>query len=293
MSLFLVEVRRCLSRRLVWVLVAIAFVGIVVTGVVVFANAARTTPGPALTSVCEMRVVTPGQAPVEQCGIMVPVVVEPFALTDLWPLDDEGDPALAASVFFLAIGGMLAGASMIGAEWRAGNMTTVLTWEPRRVRLALAKFAAVVVLAWSIAMALQVLLVLAVVPAAVVHGSTEGVNAEWLRVLAGAVLRSGGVTAMAAVFGAAIAMVGRNTAAAFGAAFAYMVIGENLVRGWKPWLRPWLLAENSVVVLTAEPLIDPVVGRGVSAAVLTLVVYGVALVTVAAASFRVRDVAST
>lgn len=292
MNLFLVEVRRCLSRRLVWALVAIAFVGIVVTGVIAFANAARTTPGPAPMSVCEMRVLTPGQPPVEECT-MVTGMVEPFTLTDLWPLEDEGDPALAASVFFLAIGGLLAGASMIGAEWRAGTMTTVLTWEPRRVRLALAKFAAVIALAWSIAMALQVLLVLAVVPAAVVHGSTEGVGGEWLRVLAGAVVRSGGVTAMAAVFGAAIAMVGRNTAAAFGAAFAYMVIGENLVRGWKPWLRPWLLAENSVVVLTAEPLNDPVVGRGVSAAMLTLLVYSVALVALAVASFRLRDVAST
>ncbi|HVF75404.1 MAG TPA: hypothetical protein VM938_10180 [Acidimicrobiales bacterium] len=292
MNLFLVEVRRCLSRRLVWVLLMIAAVAIVVTGVLVFANTARTQPGEqVLTSVCEVEVVTPGQPPVEECRTE-PGVVKPFTLTDLWPVGG-GDPALAASVFFLAIGGLLGGASMIGAEWRAGTMATVLTWEPRRVRLAVAKLAAATVLAWVFAMALQVLLVLAVVPAAAAHGSTEGVDGEWLRVLAGGVFRSGAMAAFAALVGGAVAMIGRNTAAAFGAAFAYMVIGENLVRAWKPWLRPWLLAENAVIFLTGRPLNDPLVMRQFGTAAMTLLAYCVALAAVAVASLRLRDVASS
>ena len=299
MNLFVVEVRRCLSRRIVWVLVAVAMVAIVAAGLAVFAGAANAerqyrSPQQFQEPFCETVVMTPGTPPQELCHDVQSLQVgDPrFQLTDLWPADG-GAPALAVSVVFLAIGGLLAGASMIGAEWRAGTMSTVLTWEPRRLRLALAKFAAIAVLALLIAVALEVLLVLALVPAAVVHGSTEGVDAEWFRVLSAGLLRGGVAAAMAAVVGGAVAMLGRNTAAAFAAAFAYMLIGENVLRVWKPWMRPWLLAENSVVFLTARPLSDPLVGRGFGVAAATLAAYTLGLAAVAVASFRLRDVAST
>ena len=297
MNLFMVEVRRCLSRRLVWVLLAIAVVAIVATGLIVFAQTGNDTPRRTVQfgeTVCETVPGPPGQPPQQVCRSVEPIeeFEEEFTLTDLWPVGG-GDPALAVTVVFLAIGGLLGGASMVGAEWRAGTMATVLTWEPRRVRLAVAKLAAAALLAWLFAMALQLLLVAALVPAAAAHGSTKGVDAEWLRVLAGGVFRSGAVTAMAAVFGGAIAMIGRNTAAAFGAAFAYMMIGENLVRAWKPWLRPWLLAENSVIFLTGRQLDDFFVRRQFGSAALTLVAYALVLATAAVASFRFRDVASS
>ena len=39
------------------------------------------------------------------------------------------------TAIFLVVGALFAGASVAGAEWRAGSMTTLLTWEPRRVRV--------------------------------------------------------------------------------------------------------------------------------------------------------------
>lgn len=258
MTVLLVEVRRCLSRRLVWVLVGIALVGIVATGIVVLAN----KPGP---------------------------FDPPFFLTDLWPQGGE-PPALAAASVFLVIGGLLGGASMVGADWRSGTMVTLLTWEPRRERLAAAKLGAVALLAWSISMALMVLLVLAVVPGV---SSTAGADGEWLRGLAGGIFRTGAMAAMAAVVGASIAMVGRNTAAAFGVAFAYLVVGENIVRAWKPWLRPWLLGENGTIFLLGQRLEGvPFVGRGFGPAALTLAAYTCGLAAAAVASFRLRDIAN-
>lgn len=297
MKLVVIEVRRCLARRLVWVLLAVAVGAIVGTAFIVFAQTKGRAPGGEVRfgeTVCEPVPGPPGEPPRQVCRTVegVEQAQDEFALTDLWPVDGRA-PTLAVTVVFLAIGGMLGGASMVGAEWRAGTMTTLLTWEPRRVRLAVAKLAASALLAWLFAMALQVLLVAALVPAAAAHGSTQGIDGEWLRVLAGGVFRSGVVAALAALVGGAIAMIGRNTAAAFGASFVYMMIGENLLRTWKPWLRPWLLAENSVIFLTAGRLDDPTVGRGFGTAALTLLVYGLAAAAVAVASFRLRDVAST
>ena len=40
---------------------------------------------------------------------------------------------------------VLLGASAVGAEYRAGTVTTILTWEPRRTRLLLARIGAAVI----------------------------------------------------------------------------------------------------------------------------------------------------
>lgn len=296
--LFRTEVRRCLSRRLVWVLVAVAVAGIALTAVLAFVNTANDRDGSAtrelLVAECVDALGNTGNA-VARCRQTYPVdsFDERLRLTDIWPEDhDDGDRILGVTVIFLAIGALLGGASMVGADWKAGTVSTLLTWEPRRVRLALARFAAVAACAFAISLALQALFVLGFLPAILAHGTTEGADAGWFTVLAGAFLRSELMAAMAAVLGAAIAMIGRNTAAALGTSFAYMMIGENLVRAWKPWLRPWLLAENSFIFLSGFTPAELELGRGFGEAATTLLLYVVVVVVVAVASFRFRDVAA-
>lgn len=298
--LFRTEVRRCLVRRLVWVLIALASVGIVLVSVLVFVNTSSDDDGRVVREqVVRDCIETRGSTSnaVALCRSTFPV--ERFdarlKLTDLWQKghDDggDGDRILAPTVIFLAIGALLGGASMVGADWRAGTMSTLLTWEPRRVRLAVARFAAVAVCAFGIALALQVLFVLGLLPAILAHGTTEGADGAWFRGLLGAFLRSESLAAMAAVFGASIAMIGRNTAAALGASFAYMLIGENLVRAWKPWLRSWLLAENCFVFLAGFTPAGLELGRGFGEAAATLLLYTSGAAAVAVATFRLRDVA--
>ena len=296
--LFRTEVRRCLSRRVVWVLVALAVVGIALTAVLVFVNTSSDDDG-SRTREFLVRDCVESQGgsstAVARCRQTFPVgsFDERLRLTDLWPEDqDEDERILGVTVIFLAIGGLLGGASMVGADWRAGTVSTLLTWEPRRVRFAVARFAAVAVCAFAIALALQMLFVVSFLPAVLAHGTTDGADAGWFRALAGAFLRSESLVAMASVFGAAIAMIGRNTAAALGASFAYMLIGENVVRAWKPWLRPWLLAENSFIFLSGFTPAELELGRGFGAAAATLLLYTAGLVAVAVASFRLRDVAA-
>jgi hypothetical protein len=61
--------------------------------------------------------------------------------------------------------------------------------------------------------------------------------------------------------GASIATIGRNTAAALGIAFGYLAIVENAIRGLRPSWMPWLLGDNSVVVITNQPQSFPLLGR--------------------------------
>jgi hypothetical protein len=117
--LLVVEVRRALHRRLVWALLALALLAIVVAGVVEF-----------LASRDLDLVVLRGAGH-----------QDPAVMTDWW-ISGSTDGPLAVGALLLVMGALVGGASVAGAEWRAGTVTTVLTWEPRRVRLNLARTAA-------------------------------------------------------------------------------------------------------------------------------------------------------
>ena len=63
------------------------------------------------------------------------------------------------------------------------------------------------------------------------HGGTAGADADWLRGLLGAMVRGAAFTGLAAVVGASLALLGRNTAVALGATFVYLNFVESAVRG--------------------------------------------------------------
>jgi ABC-type transport system involved in multi-copper enzyme maturation permease subunit len=128
----------------------------------------------------------------------------------------------------------LVGATAIGAEWHHGTLTGLLLWEPRRIRVFLAKLTAL-------------LTGVTLVSVAAYAGQYGGL---WLvarfrgmfgnftpDVLAAAGLDAARGLALALVAGAlgfAIAFTLRHTAAAMGAALAYFAIFELGVRSFFP-----------------------------------------------------------
>jgi hypothetical protein len=264
-ALLAVEMRRALHRRVTWVLVAIAMVGIGLLGLIAFFDSAGRT-------VAQLR--TNGT----HAAIMV----------DWWvPGSAEGILAIAAVP--LLIGGLLGGASVAGAEWRAGTVTTVLTWEPRRIRLHGARTLSAFLLAVLIGTALQALFLSATLPAVFAHGSTAGVDTGWWIALAGAVIRISVLTGAAAVLGVSLATLGRSTTFALGAAFAWIAVGENLVRGLKPSLKHLLVGNNLATVLTWAPLDGIASGRSGALAAVTIGAYFALVVIAATGSFARRD----
>nr|MDQ3385874.1 hypothetical protein [Actinomycetota bacterium] len=130
-TLLATEVRRCLARRAVRVLVGLGVLMIVVVGGVTFAT-----------------------VPATDLARSDPT---PIRLVDLWR--PEGDSVFGIGVVLLAMGAVIGGALVVGGEWKVGTVTTLLTWEPRRGRAIAARFVACGVLATAIGAALAALLV--------------------------------------------------------------------------------------------------------------------------------------
>ena len=145
-----------------------------------------------------------------------------------------GDGVLTATLLFLAVGAIIGGATVTGAEWQHGTVVTISTWEVRRVRLLSARILSAMALATLIGMALLVLFCLSLVPTYLLRGTTDGADAEFWRELAFAIGRLAALTGLAAGLGAAVASIGRRTTVAIGASFAYLAVVETAVRAKWP-----------------------------------------------------------
>jgi ABC-type transport system involved in multi-copper enzyme maturation permease subunit len=183
----------------------------------------------------------------------------------------------------------LLGSSFVGAEWRAGTMTTLLTWEPRRWRVILAKTVAAAIGGAVFYFVMQCALAGMLLPGALKHGSST-VDAAWLHALGGIIGRGAALAAMAAVVGLAIGSIGRNTAFGLGVGFVYIAILEGgLLGNFFPGMRRWLLVGNSIIFVSGRHDVE-VAGRSVLGAGLVLAVYAAGAFLVAAAVFRNSDV---
>lgn len=305
-ALFSTEVRRLLARRLVHVIAIVAALVVIIGGVVVFIQSddkvpLSTLPPGALPNgtyeygeacfqdpdsysrLCEM-------APELGAGYFVKD--KRFHYTDLWKKSDWGDPGGVLSdftIWILLLGGVM-GASAIGAEWKSGTITTLLTWEPRRTRVLVAKVLAAAAVAAGFSLLVHLLVFGAYAPAALLQGTTEGVDGEWLRGAMGLTIRSALMTSFASTLGFSIGSLGRNTTAGVTITFAYFAIGESVLRFRWPGLQPWLLWENVFTVLLGEPPVDLENARTPLGAGIVLACYLSVLLFAAIAVFRTRDV---
>ncbi len=302
------ELQRLLARRLVRVLALLALVAIGLAGVLTFLNtddvstaelAARRSRAQAEFERCMeegLSVVGPpegpdGQGPgrtvpmEERCAHAVRGVDDPrFRLADLRGI-------VQGTTAPLVVVAWLIGASSIGADWQSRTITTILTWEPRRTRVLLAKAAASAVVACCFALVAGALLVAALLPSAYLHGTTAGTGGGWLRSLFGVLLRGTGLVAVGAVLGFSVASIGRNTAAALGIGFGYFLVFENVVGGFLADYRRWLLLGNAIVFIAGEDEGGEVVGRTVLEAGVYLAAVALVLLVAATLVFRRRDVA--
>lgn len=269
MRLLRIEMRRALHRRAVRVLIAIAVFGCAMAGVIAFVGSSGKSVG-------ELRFDDEGH---------------PAIMTDWW-IAEANEGFLIIAVFFLLMGGLIGGATVAGGEWRYGTVTTLLTWEPRRARLHAARSASAAILAFVISFGLQVLFLSSFLPAVFAHGTTEGVDGSFWTGLVVAMSRSAALTAGAALLAIALATLARNTAFAVITVFAWMVVVENLIRGLRPSLAPWLWGENLGTVMTWSQLPDVEFTRGPLVALLTLLAYGGAVVAAGTISFQRRDIAA-
>ena len=161
-------------------------------------------------------------------------------------------------------------------------MTTLLTWETRRWRVFLAKTVAVLAATALFALVVLALVALAMWPALALHGAPLRPDDPTLASLAGTAARGVALATLASGMGLAIATIGRNTAAALGAGFAYIIVFENIIGSFIERWRRWLLLGNVIVFVSGHNDGGDVPGRTVTAAALFLAAVAVTLLAAAA-----------
>lgn len=270
MNLLMVEMHRACHRRVVRVMILMALIACVVAGVIAFTSSMDKT-------VAELHVRDE---------------LHPAVLSDWW-VAGKSDGAVLIASFFLLLGALFTGAAVAGSEWRAGTITTVLTWEPRRARLNLARTFACGIVAFVVALVLQVVFLACFLPAVLANGTAGGTDIDWWLSLTAAIARTGLLAAVAAMLAVALATLGRNTAFALGAVFAWMVVVENLIRGLRPGLAPYLWGENIATVVPWHQMERVDFTRSPAVALGTVVLYTTVFVVLATFTFHRRDVAAT
>jgi len=218
------------------------------------------------------------------CDEVTPTLDPDFHLREL-------DEVYRTTAPLLIIGGFLIGASSIGADWQAGVIPTVLTWEGRRLRVFTARLVALVAAVFAAVVAWQAFLAGSLAPYTLVEDTTGGTGGDWPRTIGGLGLRVAAIGAAAAAFGFALALIGRGTAAALGAGFAYLFVFENVIGTQFEPLRRWLVFWNALVFVKGMfEAGGDVPDRTVAAAAVILAVWATVILAGAALVFRRRDV---
>lgn len=180
----------------------------------------------------------------------------------------------------------MVGASFVGAEWATGSMVTTMTWEPRRMRLFVAKAAALVAFAFVATLAVQALLSAALLPGFSRAGGPSPPG--WATEAFGVALRGAGLAVILGAIGLSVASIARNTAASVGLGFGYLLVLELLLASLVPRLQPWLITWNAVPFVSGDTLQD--IGRTPAEGGLVLAAYAAAALVAAGLRFRTADV---
>ena len=280
--LVLAELRRVAARRLVRLAVLLAVIGIASAG---SSRSPRAAPSPSRPTSSGSVTPTPASRPRRwrsrpACAATASTANRSEKITDEVAEQCFPDSQISAKdprfhrtrlkgvlqgvSGVLAIVGWALGASLVGAEFASRSMTTLLTYEPRRARVFAAKSTAVLFGAAVLAFGVLVLVALAMAPSLIAHGAPMRSQDPSVVALAGIVGRGTALATLAAGMGFAIATIGRNTAAALGVGFAYIVILENILGGSVERWRRWLLLGNVIVFVSGSSNGGDVPGRTVT-----------------------------
>lgn len=159
----------------------------------------------------------------------------------------EATGLLGPITLLLPIMAFVIGASYIGADIKTGMLEQVLTWEPRRLRLAGARVVALILVVAVIAMLLALFLIALLFALVVaIGGTTGGLTGEFWGNVAVIVGRTGLSTGLFAAFGFGVTLLISNSIGSIVGFVIYWFIGEGfLVPAFLPQLQPYLPVANA------------------------------------------------
>jgi ABC-type transport system involved in multi-copper enzyme maturation permease subunit len=299
-SLFGSEFLRIRSRRVVWMLAALAVAGMIVGCVLIAANTHRVSGGTLASAhaLYERNVqaclaghtypLTPAESAAQTCR-------EQVHPADFLPSGTFGMvllPEIFQHIdFIIVLIGLVIGASAVGADWQSGSIGTLLTWETRRTRIWIARVVVVCLVVFVLALALLALLAVLFVFVAATRGTFAWLDGTWVRDSIGTAGRVAATATLGTLLGLSVAMIGRSSTAALAGVFVYLAVFESLVRAIYPKIGQWLLGPN-VAVFVQGVATSPGIPTRVTLAhsVLVISLYAVVPFAIALLWFRARDV---
>lgn len=268
--LYRVELRRLLARRLFRMLMLLLFLGIATVMVIIAVHSNRNLAAAHARAAALARQVASRGGPPGGPGFACvqtgpnspckPPTAADFYTDPRWSFAGNGQSLVGGAVLSVGLLGLLIGATVIGAEWSAGTFTALLSWEPRRLRVLAAKMAAAVTVmaaagALAVAVNLGAGLLIANTRGTAAHTTAGLITSLVLRGLRGLV-----IVGLLTALGTAIAGLTRHTAAALGAAIAYLVGFEIVLQHLHPQWSRWGLTNNAIAFLSDRN--QAVVGHG-------------------------------
>jgi hypothetical protein len=158
------------------------------------------------------------------------------------------DGAIAVGVG-MAIIMFAVGTTYAGAEWTQRTIVALLFWEPRRLRVTVAKVAVAAAAGVVVTLVTQAIWLASAFFWATTRGDSTRSSSFWSQLLS-AQLRVLVFVVLVTLLGFGIANLIRNSAASFGAGFVYFAILEFVVRAFRPHWNQWLLTENANALLS-------------------------------------------
>lgn len=224
---------------------------------------------------------------------------------DVYPFNFSGDiqDRMLVLGLVLTLFGFLVGATVIGAEWNHGTLTTLLLWEPRRTRIFLAKLAALFIGVTATALVAFGANYAGHWGVARTRGIVGNLTTALELDVATVAARSLALALVAAAIGFATAFTLRRTAAAMGVALAYFGVLELGARQFFPdsprflaltYVTAWLQDSTRVFIYKCSP------GGGCSSTEFAVSMWGggayllgaaLLVLVLAAVVFRRREVA--
>jgi ABC-type transport system involved in multi-copper enzyme maturation permease subunit len=167
----------------------------------------------------------------------------PFDLAEAGTGGALGFAALASALAFVV------GATWIGAEWSTRSIVALLFWAPRRLQVIGAKLGVLVLGSALFGLAAQVgwLVMAGILDAAV--GLDEALPADFWSTLLQTQARGVLLTVLAAVIGFGLTSIVRNTGAALGIGFLYLIAIQLVLGGVRPSWSQWMLGTNAVALV--------------------------------------------
>jgi hypothetical protein len=147
---------------------------------------------------------------------------------------------------------LVVGASVVAVSWQTGTISTIFTWEPRRLRWFAARILVIAAGVFVMTIVIVAFVSAGLAIAAMLRGSTVGTDGGWPSDVLTTSLRVSAAAAAAALIGGGVAAAGRHTSAALGVVFVWTAVIEGLIRGFRPLWSPWLLGDNLVSFLSWE-----------------------------------------